>query len=431
MHRLRAHLSSSWASEEEWAASLIGWQPDSTLDVCSWGGVTCNAEGRVRALNLTQPPQQTAPGIVWHSLLFPELAQLRSLELCLLVCYTHFPWPPLPDAWLAPGAFPSLQELFLAGRTLSVPLPAIPPGALPRLERLSLHFDHMHTPLPSGWGSDPAVLPRLRHLELEVSQVQHGLPAAWSTGFRELEVLSIKTRSNHQEVSSNRRLAGVAAPPPVYRAPGTAAATVRHTLPASWASGFPKLQALTLNWLALIGTLPSSWQTGGFPQLLSLELPSNQLTGTLPPQLLAVHPQMTTVNLAGNRFSGPLPDAWASSAMLETLVLGDGNKLSGPAFPPAWLQPNALPRLSELDLSNNAQLSGNLPANLSWPNLHSLSVGGTNVTGGVPVAWCHAPFAPDMRLLLLRTFEEEEPPLPSCAATSFQNLQAPDRKSVV
>lgn len=56
---------------------------------------------------------------------------------------------------------------------------------------------------------------------------------------------------------------------------------------------------------------------------------------------------------------------------LKSLVLG-GNALTGPAFPPAWLAPGAMPYLAQYVVSNNAQLTGSLPAELAWPILDTL-----------------------------------------------------------
>ena len=58
---------------------------------------------------------------------------------------------------------------------------------------------------------------------------------------------------------------------------------------------------------------------------------------------------------------------------VEALMLST-NSLSGEAFPAAWLEPDALPRLNNLDLSFNRGLMGTLPANLSWPRLEILCV---------------------------------------------------------
>jgi hypothetical protein len=49
-----------------------------------------------------------------------------------------------------------------------------------------------------------------------------------------------------------------------------------------------------------------------------------------------------------------------------------GNRLAGPAFPAAWLEAGAFAELSVVDLSDNAQLTGTLPPDLSWPNLEQL-----------------------------------------------------------
>lgn len=48
------------------------------------------------------------------------------------------------------------------------------------------------------------------------------------------------------------------------------------------------------------------------------------------------------------------------------------NALMGPAFPPAWLAPGAMPRLWQLVVSNNPNLTGSLPDELAWPKLQTM-----------------------------------------------------------
>lgn len=56
---------------------------------------------------------------------------------------------------------------------------------------------------------------------------------------------------------------------------------------------------------------------------------------------------------------------------VELLDIGGGH-LTGPAFPPAWLEPGAMPALKNLALEGNRNLTGTLPAHLSWPQLETL-----------------------------------------------------------
>ncbi|PSC75307.1 Serine threonine-kinase CTR1 [Micractinium conductrix] len=65
-------------------------------------------------------------------------------------------------------------------------------------------------------------------------------------------------------------------------------------------------------------------------------------------------------------------------------------------------------------MHGNAGLTGTLPANLPWPKLRSLKLGGASVGGSVPSAWCTAPFAKHLYSLELNG-SAADPALPSCA----------------
>ena len=80
------------------------------------------------------------------------------------------------------------------------------------------------------------------------------------------------------------------------------------------------------------------------------------------------------------------------------LVLSN-NLLRGPAFPATWMMPGSLPAMMLLDLSGNRDLTGTLPADMSfWPSLTDLVVKNTSLHGTVPREWCTLGFgAPSVK----------------------------------
>lgn len=134
-----------------------------------------------------------------------------------------------------------------------------------------------------------------------------------------------------------------------------------------------------------------------------------------------------------------LPGALVQATILR---LASNPNISGPAFPAAWIEPGALPRLFEFDLSG-CNITGILPEYLPWPHLKTLCVGGasafrlvvvlqaslllmqlgsggqpltltercdplvrrcrklagTRVEGSMPDSWCKAPFAKSLSTL--------------------------------
>lgn len=128
---------------------------------------------------------------------------------------------------------------------LPAPLPELGPGVLPSLERLTLTFSQQHAALPASWGR-PDVLPRLQELKLTLRSVP-ALPEGWAAGFRRLTLINI----------------GCVDMPPCQES--EAAAHARglrmHTLPASWASGFPQLHTMVVS-TGASGAIPAAWEAG-------------------------------------------------------------------------------------------------------------------------------------------------------------------------
>ena len=65
-------------------------------------------------------------------------------------------------------------------------------------------------------------------------------------------------------------------------------------------------------------------------------------------------------------------EAPCATCMQASQLALSRNALTGPAFPPAWLEPGALPRLASLLLAGNPGLTGSLPPGLAWPLFQEL-----------------------------------------------------------
>ena len=283
-----------------------------------------------------------------------------------------------------------LCRLHVLAPSFPGPLPAILPGAFQQLQALHLTASAVTT-LPASWGSQPAVLPALQKLSLRLHLVGP-LPAAWSGGFGRLQSLSVLTVD----------VAGSPAEASWFEAAGrgnlkTTALSLR-ILPSEWAAGFPVLRYLELEGLHIAGPFPTSWSAhSSFPTISSMSLHDNHLTGSLPEEVFKNHPSLIIFKLDNNRFSGSLPQDWVPNRV-QTILLHK-NLLTGLAFPPAWAMPGALPSLMLLDISDNSGLAGTLPADLSWPSLKYLYLGGTSVYGTVPQEWCSKTFRAKLHAL--------------------------------
>ena len=157
---------------------------------------------------------------------------------------------------------PPPRRLTLTIPRLGAGLPDVAAGALPQLRTLHLLAAEQPTTLPASWGSRPDVLPELSDLSLTLG-ICGTLPASWAAGFSHLAMLVLgrhtplgQTRSLCAGGSSGSATAG-----------GTAE---RPRLPPEWGTGFPRLSALNLADLGLVGTIPLEWQEGGFPALTDL-----------------------------------------------------------------------------------------------------------------------------------------------------------------
>jgi len=138
----------------------------------------------------------------------------------------------------------------------------------------------MSSTLPASWGADPAVLPALQELTVQL-HVEGGLPPEWARGFTRLTNLDMERlpegliEATPRGVTSSQLIASRKedARPARQAGPAQQGAAQHGTappLPPEWASGFPRLEILTLSNLGLTGSLPQSWQLDGFPSLTGL-----------------------------------------------------------------------------------------------------------------------------------------------------------------
>ncbi|KAF8055998.1 hypothetical protein HT031_006519 [Scenedesmus sp. PABB004] len=155
------------------------------------------------------------------------------------------------------------------------------------------------------------------------------------------------------------------------------------SLPAKWMDGgwrstltalsvLPFFATTTAPGCGVTGTIPEAWLARP-TALKELRLLDQRLSGKLPPSMGRWR-RLESLILTNNTFSGLLSPEWSQLRSLSRLWLG-GNRLTG-AVPASWA---ALQNNVDLDLSDNAGLSGCLP--FDPPFVDSVERSGTAITG--------------------------------------------------
>ena len=174
----------------------------------------------------------------------------------------------------------------------------------------------------------------------------------------------------------------------------------------------PDLRWLILEYNRFAGRIPA--ELGGLSKLRYLWLSVNRLEGPIPAELGSLD-SLQQLNLSGNRLAGPIPETLGNLAFLNTLSVS-GNELAG-ALPP---EIGMLRQLDYLRVSNNTELAGALPAELTdLTGLTVLAAGGTNLcapSDSVFQAWLETVTEPRVRMCGF------EPP----AAYLVQSVQSRD-----
>ena len=310
---------------QTWTSST-NWKTDAPLG--EWHGVSTDASGRVRRLNLDS-----------NSLAGPIPADLGNLS--------------------------RLQSMFLGTNELTGPIP-VTLGSLSNLESLSLSDNALTGPIPAAWAS----LSNLTLLSLGTNELTGPIP------------VTLGSLSNLESLS----LGGNALTGPIPAALGSLTNLIILSLDSNELTGpipaalgsLSSLESLSLGSNELTGPIPVA--LGSLSNLTLLDLQANNLTGPIPAVLGSLS-GLTSLDLRANNLSGQIPPALGSLSSLEALSLG-GNRLAGPV--PAWL--GSLSSLSSLSLGGNA-LTGMVPTSLgSLSNLASLALDSNDLTGPIPAA---------------------------------------------
>ncbi|KAL6282484.1 hypothetical protein ACE6H2_013413 [Prunus campanulata] len=318
---LKAHITSDPQN------ILVNWS--ATTSVCNWVGVTCGARHlRVSVLNLSHMGLTgTIP---------PNLGNLSFLV------QMHFRNNSFHGT--LPHELSYLRRLKLISFGFNNFMGLIPLwfGSFPKLQTFKLYGNQFSGRVPKEIGN----LTQLREIYLGMNNLTGHVPVG-VFNMSSLTALNLYGNNLNGGLLDN---------------------ICQH---------LPSLQRLNLGRNQFDGPLPSKlWQC---TQLLHLTLEENNFSGGIP-KTIGNLTQSRTIYLSINNLTGTIPDEMGDLQNLEILSIALNN-LNG-------LIPSSIfnmSRMRELALSWN-QLSGSLPANigLGLPNLQSLFIGATDLSGVIP-----------------------------------------------
>ncbi|XP_008808401.2 LOW QUALITY PROTEIN: leucine-rich repeat receptor-like kinase protein FLORAL ORGAN NUMBER1 [Phoenix dactylifera] len=332
---------------------LHDWDPSAPTH-CSFSGVTCDADARVVALNVSH--------IRFHRPLPPEISRLDRLVNLTVACDSLAGRLP-PEI----AALPALRFLNISNNNFTGHFPDVDGGFL-ALEVLDAYNNNFSGPLPLGL----AKLPHLRYIHLGGNFFSGEIPESYG-GIGSLEYLglngnglsgrvpvSLSRLTNLREMYIGYYSMYEGGIPPEF---GMLTSLVRldmancnltGRIPASLGQ-LKLLDSLFLQWNHLAGSIPP--ELGGLDLLESLDLSINELTGELP-ESFAELKQLKLLNLFRNHFRGHIPPFIADLPNLEVLQVWENNF----TFElPEGLGRNG--RLIKLDVATN-RLTGTIPSDL-------------------------------------------------------------------
>ncbi|KAL5988359.1 Receptor-like protein kinase 7 [Asimina triloba] len=400
--------------------SLQSWQPN--LSLCSFAGISCNANGSVTAINLTK---QSLSG----PLPLDSLCTLQSLQKLMLGSNSivgtidHLP------------SCTQLIQIDFSANHLTGTVPDLAP--LSKLLHLNLSNNHFAGPFPSDsikslvnllslyMGDNPfnrSPFPmevlnfkKLQWLYLSNCSLGGEIPPALGDL---TDLVNLELSQNHftgripPEITKlnklwqlelyNNRLTGTLPP-------GMRNFTELHRFDASSnllegdiseVKYLTKLTTLQLYLNQFSGEVPA--ELGDFKGLVNLSLYSNKLSGTLPQRLgswadfdfidmsdnllegpippdMCKQGTMTALLMLGNKFSGEFPATYANCASLSRLRVND-NLLTGEFPPGIW----GLPLMNMIDLANN-RFGGSISPDIGKAgNLAQVVLANNRFSGSLP-----------------------------------------------
>nr|XP_010941307.3 leucine-rich repeat receptor-like kinase protein FLORAL ORGAN NUMBER1 [Elaeis guineensis] len=299
---------------------LHDWDPSGPTH-CSFSGVTCDADARVVALNVSY--------IRFHRPLPPEIGLLDRLVNLTVAC--NFLTGQLPPEI---AGLPALRLLNISNNNFTGLFPDVD-GGFPALEVLDAYNNNFSGPLPRCL----AKLPRLRHLHLGGNFFSGEIPESYG-GIESLEYLglngdalsglvpvSLSRLTNLREMYIGYYSTYEGGIPPEF---GMLASLVRLDMASCNLSGpippslgrLKLLDTLFLQWNHLTGTIPP--ELGGLDRLQSLDLSINELTGELPESFAGLK-QLKLLNIFRNHLRGRIPPFIADLPNLEVLQVWENN----------------------------------------------------------------------------------------------------------
>ncbi|KAM1765305.1 hypothetical protein TB1_004357 [Malus domestica] len=355
--------------------NLTSWINANEAPCNIWIGVSCNSDGSVNRLNLTNS------GIQGTLLEFPfmSLPNLAYVDLSYNELYDQVP----PE-------ISSLTKLIYFDISYNQMSGKIPPeiGLLTNLQVLHLNANKFNGSIPQEIGQ----LKFVYELSLYSNNLEGSIPASVGNLGQLTSLLLFRNQ-----------LSG-----PIPPEIGNLSKLVKLSLYDNYLSGpiplsFGNLKNLTRMLLfnnTLSGSIPTS--LGNLTKLVYLSLYDNKLSGTIPEEIGNLK-FVEYVDLADNRFSGYLPRDICSGGLLQRFT-AENNEFTGPvpkslkgckSLVRVRLEGNQFtsnisedfgvyPNLEFVDLSHN-----NLYGEISdiWgqcPNLTTLRIAGNNLTGSIP-----------------------------------------------
>lgn len=233
-----------------------------------------------------------------------------------------------------------------------------------KLQEVKLTHMSLKGTLPSELG----LIASLPVLDLTGNKLSGSIPAALFSNIRHLDLSGNQFTSVSWE-STQTNTYGLTVPVIEYL--DVSANHLSGTFPTQWNPQLANLRVLDASRNSLAGSFHFPEQ---LPSLEMLFLGANLLTGTIP-QLSG---PLRLFDAGQNLLTGTIPSTLPTS--LEALILAD-NELEGENTLDLFVP---LSNLEVLQLQNNLNLKGSIPAATQWSKLGTLSLRNNAYTGPIP-----------------------------------------------